>query len=105
VVIKIHIRKSNVEITDILRSHVESRLGVALARFASRIGKVFVRFTHADGERSGSHTRCQIEVGLRPLSVDVEDIDQDLFAAVNHATDRASRSVARALERQAARSN
>jgi ribosome-associated translation inhibitor RaiA len=33
--------------------------------------------------------------------VQVEDIDQDLFAAINHATDRASRSVARALEREA----
>ena len=30
--------------------------------------------------------------------LDVEDTDVDLFAAVNHATARASRSVARALE-------
>ena len=59
---------------------------------------MIVRFSHADGDASGGHMRCRIEVGLRPQRLDVEDTDADLFAAVNHATDRASRSVARALE-------
>ncbi len=59
---------------------------------------VTVRFSHADGDANGVHKRCRIEVGLRPQRLDVEDTDVDLFAAVNHATDRASRSVARALE-------
>ena len=44
--------------------------------------------------------RCQIEVGLRQRSVRVEDMNADLFTAVDHAADRVSRSVARALERQ-----
>ena len=95
---KIQIRKCDVDVTDGLRVHVERRLGLALARFADRIGRVIVRFSRADDDASGGHKRCQIEVGLRPLSLDVEDTDVDLFAAVNHATDRASRSVARALE-------
>jgi ribosome hibernation promoting factor len=98
--IKIHIRNHDVDITDVLRIHVERRLGLALARFADRIGRVMVRFSHADDDGSAGHKRCQIEVGLRPQRVDAEDIDADLFAAVNHATDRASRSVARALERR-----
>jgi hypothetical protein len=59
---------------------------------------VTVRFSHAGGDASGGQTRCRIEVGLRPRRLDAEDTDVDLFAAVNHATDRASRSVARALE-------
>jgi len=96
--IKIHIRNHDVDITDVLRIHVERRLGLALARFADRIGRVMVRFSHAAGEGNAGHKRCQIEVGLRPQRVDAEDTDADLFAAVNHATDRASRSVARALE-------
>ena len=95
---KIQIRKCGVDVTDVLRVHVERRLGLALARFADRIGRVIVRFSYADDDASGGHKRCQIEVGLRPLSLDAEDTDVDLFAAVNHATDRASRSVARALE-------
>jgi len=95
---KIQIPESDVEVSDVLRVHVEHRLGLALARFADRIGRVVVRFSHADGDANGSHKRCQIEVGLRPRRLDVEDTDVDLFAAVNHASDRASRSLARTLE-------
>jgi ribosomal subunit interface protein len=96
---KIQIPKCDVDVTAVLRDHIERRLGLALARFADQIGRVIVRFSHADGPASGAHLCCRIEVGLRPQRLDVEDIDVDLFAAVNHATDRASRSVARALER------
>jgi ribosomal subunit interface protein len=97
---KIQIRERNVVVTEILRAHVESRLGLALGRFGERIGRVIVRFSHSDGQRSGLDKRCQIDVGLRPRSVRVEDMDIDLFVAVDHATDRASRSIARALERE-----
>jgi ribosomal subunit interface protein len=95
---KIQIPKCDVDVSDVLRVHVERRLGLALGRFADRIGSVIVRFSHADGDASGTHMCCRIQVGLRPQRLDVEDTDVDLFAAVNHATDRASRSVARALE-------
>ena len=71
-------------------------MGFALGRFADRVGNVIVRFSLL--EHNGAHKRCRIEVSLRPQRVEVEDIDADLFAAVNHATDRAIRSVARALE-------
>jgi ribosomal subunit interface protein len=95
---KIEIPHCNVDVTDALRDRVERRVGLALARFADRIGRVIVRFSQVDGDTSGGHKRCQIEVRLRPRRVDVEDTDVDLFAAVNHATDRAARSIARALE-------
>ena len=95
---KIQIPKCDVDVTAVLRDHIERRLGLALARFADQIGRVTVRFSHADGDANGVHKRCRIEVGLRPQRLDVEDTDVDLFAAVNHATDRASRSVARAIE-------
>lgn len=97
---KIQIRKTNVEISEVLRTHVERRLGLALARFADRIGRVVVRFSYADGDPNGPHKCCEIQVGLQPVRVQVEDTDQDLFAALDHATGRASRSVARALERE-----
>ena len=95
---KIQIPKCDVDVTAVMRDHVERRLGLALARFADQIGRVIVRFSYADGDASGGHMRCRIEVGLRPQRLDVEDTDADLFAAVNHATERASRSVARAFE-------
>ena len=89
--IRIQIRRRDVEVTDILRSHVESRVGFSLGRFADRIGNVIVRFSLLEDNRLGVHKRCQIEVSLRPQRVEVEDIDADLFTAVNCATDRATR--------------
>src|SRR5713101_7964065 len=51
-------------------------------------------------DRGDVDKRCQIDVGLRPRSVRVEHTDADLFVALDCAADRASRSVARALERE-----
>jgi len=95
---KIQISKSEVEVTDVLRVHVQRRLELALARFADLIGSVIVRFSLAAGDASGGHKRCRIEVGLHPRRLDVEDTDVDMFAAVNHASDRAARSLARTLD-------
>jgi len=97
---KIQIRGRNVELTKILRAQVERRLGLALGRFGERIARVLLRFSETDGHRGGADKRCQIDVGLRPRSVRVEHTDADIIVALNHAADRASRSVARALERE-----
>jgi putative sigma-54 modulation protein len=99
--IRIQIRRRDVEVTDSLRSHVERRVGFSLGRFGDRIGNVIVRFSLLEDGGLGSHNRCQIEVSLRPQRVEVEDVDADLFTAVNCATDRATRSVARALDLEA----
>ena len=97
---KIHIRGRNVELTEVLRTRVERRLGFALGRFGERIGRVLLRFS--DTNSDDVDKRCQIVVGLRPRSVRVEHTDADLFVALDRAADRASRSVARALERERA---
>jgi ribosomal subunit interface protein len=95
---QIRISDRDVEMTEALRVHVERRLGIALGRFADRIGRVMVRLSSAGIDADGPVKRCQIDVGLRPLNVRAGDTDADLFAAVNHASARISRSVARALE-------
>jgi putative sigma-54 modulation protein len=97
---KIRIQGRNVELTEILRARTERRLGFALGRFADRIGRVILRFSDTNGHRGGMDKRCQIDVGLRPRSVRVEHTDVDVFVALDGAADRASRSVARALERE-----
>ncbi len=97
---KIQIRGRNVELTKVLRTQVERRLGFALGRFGERIGQVLLQFSDTNDHRGGVDKRCQIDVGLRPRSVRVEHTDADLIVALDHAADRASRSVARALERE-----
>ena len=101
---KVAIRERNVQVTDVLRAHVERRLGLALGRFGERIGRVTVRFSDANGHPRGQVTRCQIDVRLRPQNVRAGDSDADLFVAVDHASDRVSRSVARILELESERS-
>jgi ribosomal subunit interface protein len=95
---KIQFSERNVEVTETLRAHVAGRLGLALGRFAQRIERVVVHFSNEDGARAARETRCQLGVSLRPRVVKAEDRDPDLFVAVDRATDRLARSVARALE-------
>ena len=102
---KIHIQKSSVELNRALRAHIDDRLGFALGRFGEQIGRVLVRFSDAQSDGDGEHEsdkRCQIDVALRPRSVHVEDADTDLLLALDRASGRASRLVARALEHQRA---
>lgn len=100
---KVQIRERNVHVSEVLRAHVARRLGLVLGRFGDRIGQVTVRFSGANGRSGDQATRCQIDVSLRPRSVRAGDTDADLFVAVDHATDRVSRSVARVLELESER--
>ena len=97
---KIQIRCRNIAITEALRARVERRLGFALSRFGERIGRVVLQFSETNDQHGYVDKRCEIEVGMRPRSVRVEHTDADLFVALDRAADRASRSVARALERE-----
>jgi ribosome-associated translation inhibitor RaiA len=56
---------------------------------------VVVRFLADGGDNC-----CQIELALRPQKIKIEGSHADPFAAVNHAAERISISVARALERE-----
>jgi ribosome-associated translation inhibitor RaiA len=92
---KVQIRRGGVKLTAPLRAHIERRLGLVLGRFGDRVGSVVVRFLADGGDK-----RCQIEVALRPQKMKIERSHADAFAAVNHAAERISISVARALERE-----
>ena len=92
----IRMRVRDAGVTSALRAHVERRLGFALSRFGERIGRVTVRLS----ETGDAGKRCQIDVDLGPRIISVEDTDVDLFAAVDHAANRVSRSVGRTLERE-----
>jgi ribosome-associated translation inhibitor RaiA len=100
-------------------AHVQRRLDFALSGFLDRIGSVAVRFSAVEPAGNGgaakpskpskiskkpsttgssSPKRCEIEIKLRPRAVCVEDVDVDLLRAIDNATARLQRSLARALE-------
>lgn len=101
---RIRLTARNVALPERLRVHVRRRLALALGRFGERIEGVSVRFTDSGSDAAGrpepSPKHCRIEVDLQPWAVSVEDADADPFAAADGATDRLSRLVARALDRE-----
>jgi ribosome-associated translation inhibitor RaiA len=97
---KIRIRPHDL-LTEALRTHTVRQLGFALSRFGGEIGEVVVRFSERNEPRRRADKRCSLEVSLA-RAVKVEEVDADLFVAINRVADRASRAVGRvlALERE-----
>ena len=98
---RIQIQERDVAITAFERSYVDDRLALSLARFSARIAKVVVSLS-ASEVAGRLEKRCRIDVDIRPEAVHVEDADADLMTALDRATGRLARTVARALERDSA---
>lgn len=93
--------RSNIQISNTLREHVEAKVELALRRFRDRVGVVTVRLTDVNGPRGGVDKRCRMLLtmsGHAPLVV--EAWDQDPYAAVTQATARLDEQVARAVTRK-----
>jgi ribosome-associated translation inhibitor RaiA len=62
-----------------------------------------VQLSDINGPRGGIDKRCQIEVQLKGTpNVVIEDVEADLYAAIDRAAERVGRTVARRLSRQRA---
>lgn len=83
------------ELADLARR----RLGFALGRFGARIRSVTVHVRDVNGPRGSVDKKCLIKIRLDRSKrlVVIEDADADPVVAMNRATDRASRTVARVL--------
>lgn len=98
---RIYVRSRGFELTDALRVHAERRLLFALGRFGRRVRSVMLRVDDVNGPRGGADKRCQIVVRLAPWrDVRVEELDGDLYRAIDRAADRLDRAVAREIERR-----
>ena len=98
---QIDIQSRDFSLTDALRSHAERRLRFALSCCDDRIQRVVMRLSDINGPRAGADKRCHLRVVLTGLpDVVVEDVEADLYVAVDRATDRAGRAVVRKIDRQ-----
>lgn len=98
---QIHIQSQGFTLTDALREHAEHRLRFGLTHASDHIRRVEMRLSDINGPRGGADKRCGIVVALENLpDVVIEDIENDLYVAIDRAADRASRSVARCLKRK-----
>jgi hypothetical protein len=96
---RIQVRTVKVALTTAQRSQVELQLGLALGRFGDRIHRVVGRFRD-EGGNGVRDIHCRVDVDLSPRKISVEESDVSPVLAARRAAARASRSVARALERE-----
>ena len=95
---KIGIQCRGFSLTSAIAGHVRKRLGFLLGRGLNRLRRVDVTMSDLNGPRGGVDKRCLIKVsidGLRPVVV--EDIQADLYMAIDRAASRASRTVIRRI--------
>lgn len=98
---QIDIQARDFSLTDALRSHAERRLRFALACCDDHIQRVVIQLSDINGPRGGADKRCHLQVVLEGLpDVVIEDIEADLYVAIDRAVGRARRTVARKLDRQ-----
>lgn len=98
---QIHVQSHGFALTGALREHAERRLRFGLTYAVEHIQRIEVRLSDINGPRGGADKRCSIVVTLEKLpEVVIEDIESDLYAAIDRAADRSSRAVARRLERK-----
>lgn len=88
-------------LTDAMRAYVKRRLDFSLSVRSSHIKCVVVRLSDTNGPRGGNDKCCHVQV-IVPGHADivVQDTESDLYAAIDRATDRVSRTVARRMARQ-----
>ena len=98
---QIAIHSSGLVLTESLRAYVYRRLQTSLGWALSR--RLAVWLSDINGPRGGRDKRCKIQVSLdNGKTVVIEDTEDDLYAAIDRAADRADRAVARQIARRRA---
>jgi len=97
---QLDIQTNGFSLTDGLRNYTERRMQFALDRNDGHVMRARVRLADINGPRGGIDKRCQIELELAGQnSVIIEDIEADLYVAIDRASDRCARTLNRRLER------
>lgn len=98
---QIDIQARDFSLTDALRDHAERRLRFALTCCSDHIQKIVMRLSDINGPRGGEDKRCHLQVVLSGLpDVVIEDVETDMYVAIDRATDRAGRTLLRKIDRQ-----
>jgi putative sigma-54 modulation protein len=88
-------------LTEALEKHVHNRLGFTFLPASSRVQRVRVRLSDLNGPRGGVDKCCLVEVRLEGLPVVVvEDVQSDMYTAIDRAIGRAVRTAKRRLAQQ-----
>ena len=97
---RVMIQTNGFELTSALRTYTEHRLATALGWARDHTHKLAVSLSDINGPRGGVDKRCMIQVQMGSgRAVIIENVEADLYAAIDRAVDRADRAVVRQVER------
>jgi len=90
-----------IKLTPRLKERIQQRVGLAMGRYADRIGTVAVKFVLVNQKSGRPQQRCRINVTLAKKVI-VETHDADVFASVDRAIENATRRIAMAIKQEVA---
>jgi ribosomal subunit interface protein len=100
-IMNIAIQSNGLVLTEGLRAYVHRRLQTSLGWALTR--RLAVWLSDINGPRGGRDKRCKIQISLdNGKTVVIEDTEEDMYAAIDRAADRADRALARQLARSRA---
>ncbi len=98
---QIDIQARHFTLTEAIQNHTEQRIQSTFSCCNEHIQKVVIRLSDINGPRGGEDKLCLLHITLKELSdVIVEDIEADIYIAINRAIDRGGRTVVRKIERR-----
>jgi len=96
----VSIQARDFTLTDAIQTYIKNRINYQFGSRFDQIQRITVRVSDVNGPRGGVDKRCKITVVLPHINkIVIEDVQADLYVAINRAMDRASRTVNRRLSR------
>lgn len=96
---EVEVRIQGTDLADAIRRYAARRIRFALGRFAPRVGRIVVRISDINGVR-GVDQRCHISAELLPKGrVVLDQVDADLFSAIDRASERIGQAFRREVQR------
>lgn len=97
---KVCVRARCLQNVNDLESYAMRRVQFQLSRYGSELRTVTVCLSDENGPRGGIDKRCQIIITSRRLgTLSVQELDANVHVAINGSIERASRAMARTLDR------
>lgn len=98
---QMYIQADGFELTHALHAYAKGRFAFALDRARHAVRQVSIRLSDINGPRGGRDKRCKVQITLpQGRDVVIDDLDSNLYVAIDKAADRAGRTLSRRMERR-----
>lgn len=97
---KLDIYTTGFSLTNSLKNYTAAHMRFALNRHDALILRARIWLANINGPRGGVDKRCQIELKLAGQNnIVIEDVETDLYVAIDRACERCMRTLARRIQR------